>query len=148
MEPSLTWPSRPGSSMPLWETTSSLGRNLMKKGKECLVSVMLSSWPCETQGSPRQQALPQPCPWLWVFLCPSDTTLCWTAAAWGLTWPSFPTVTWQRYRPSAPGGPGCLAERILVFGGAELYQNCLLGMQLKLWEKNFHRSFAFIGTLC
>lgn len=32
--------------------------------------------------------------------------------------------------------------------GAELYQNCLLGMHLKLWEKNFHRSFAFIGTLC
>lgn len=32
------------------------------------------------------------------FLCPSDTTPCWTAAAWGLTWPSFPTVIWQRYR--------------------------------------------------
>lgn len=42
VEPSLMWPSRPGSSMPLWETTSSLGKNLMKKGKECLVSVMLS----------------------------------------------------------------------------------------------------------
>lgn len=32
--------------------------------------------------------------------------------------------------------------------GAELYRNCLLGMHLKLWEKNFHGTFAFIGTLC
>lgn len=41
----------------------------MKKGKECLVSVMLSSWPWEMQGSPSQQALPQPCP-DWVFCVP------------------------------------------------------------------------------